>query len=110
MDQNPKARRPGSPRQIAGSARLYGVLADPMAHARSPRALKALFAEIGFDGVMVPMHVAAHDRARVVASLRRVRSLDGWVVTAPHRTAIAGRVDEVSDAARAIGALVGAPS
>lgn len=91
--------------EITGHTRLFGILADPIAHVRTPQALNAHFAAIGFDGVLTPMQVRSTDLAQVVDAMRRVKSFGGFIVTVPHKTAIAALVDDMPNAARAIGAL-----
>ena len=93
------------PPPITGHTRLFAILADPVAHVRTPQAINAHFARVGFDGVLVPMHVAAEDLPGVVAAMRHVRNFGGFIVTVPHKTAIAALVDELPADARAIGAI-----
>ena len=72
---------------------------------KTPQRINALFDAQGFDGVMVPIHVSPQDLPIVIAGLRRMHSLAGCVVTVPHKTAIAALCDELTDAARAVGAV-----
>lgn len=91
--------------EITGHTRLFAILADPIAQVRTPQALNAHFAALGFDGVIVPMQVAAQDLAQLVATMRGVKNFGGFIVTVPHKTAIAALVDEMPASARAIGAI-----
>lgn len=91
--------------EISGHTRVYAILADPVHHVLTPQKLNVLMRERGHDGVMVPVHVAADDLARVVAGLKGMRSLGGFVVTVPHKTAIVSLCDEVSRQARLVGAV-----
>ncbi len=43
--------------QITGHTRLFGILADPIAHVKTPQVMAEVFARHGVDGVLVPMHV-----------------------------------------------------
>jgi shikimate dehydrogenase len=54
---------------------------------------------------MVPMHVASDDLGALVAGLKGMKSLCGFVVTVPHKAAIVPLLDEVSASARLIGAV-----
>ncbi|MFG1374641.1 shikimate dehydrogenase [Xanthobacter oligotrophicus] len=92
-------------REITGLTRVYGILADPIHHVKTPQMLNALMAREGRDGVMVPFHVASDDLATLVAGLKAMKSLGGFVVTVPHKTAIVDLCDAVSDSARRIGAV-----
>jgi shikimate dehydrogenase len=91
--------------EISGRTRVWGILADPIHHVRTPQALNALMRECGVDGVMVPIQVAAADLAAVAAGLRRQRNFHGVIVTVPHKTAMLDLCDEVSEVARQIGAV-----
>lgn len=92
-------------REITGHTRIYGILADPIHHVKTPQMLNALMTREGRDGVMVPFHVASDDLATLVAGLKTMKSLGGFVVTVPHKTAIVDLCDAVSDSARRIGAV-----
>jgi shikimate dehydrogenase len=51
------------------------------------------------------VHVPAGGLADVLAGLRRMRNLAGFVVTVPHKTAVASLCDELGPAGRAVGAV-----
>jgi shikimate dehydrogenase len=90
--------------EVRGTTRLAAVLGFPVEHSRSPQLLNAAFAAAGVDAVMVPAGVAPGDLAAAVAGLRAMRAL-GASVTVPHKLAAAALCDELSPAARAIGAV-----
>ncbi|WP_454689981.1 shikimate dehydrogenase family protein [Achromobacter aloeverae] len=89
---------------ITGETRIYGILADPIHHVQTPQRMNEHFAALGHDGVLVPLHAGADTLAQVMQGLRGLRNLGGVIVTVPHKTAIVGLCDEVSDSARLIGA------
>jgi shikimate dehydrogenase len=89
---------------ITGTTRLAAVLGHPVEHSRSPQLLNAAFAAAGIDAVMVPLGVPPEDFGAAIAGLRAVRAL-GASVTVPHKLAAAAACDELSAAARAIGAV-----
>ncbi|MFJ4345319.1 shikimate dehydrogenase family protein [Pseudomonas sp. NPDC089401] len=89
---------------ISGTTRVFAILADPVAQVKSPQALNRLARERDEDSVLVPLHVAPADLGRVVAGLRAVQSIGGFVVTVPHKTAVVEYCDTVSDAVRQVGA------
>ncbi|KOF54426.1 MULTISPECIES: shikimate dehydrogenase [unclassified Achromobacter] len=91
-------------KEISGNTRLFGILADPIYHVKTPQRLNEHFARIGFDGVCVPLHARPDNLAAVVAGLRALENLGGFVVTMPHKSAILALVDEVSPVAQKIGA------
>lgn len=91
---------------ISGATRLLGVIADPVAQARSPGMANALLERRGRlgDFVLVPMHVAAGALEPAIAGLRALGNFAGAIVSMPHKSAITALVDEQSDAAREVGA------
>jgi shikimate dehydrogenase len=90
---------------ITGRTRLFGILADPIHHVRAPQAINAVFAQRGFDGVVVPMHTTTASLPTVVDALRRIENFGGCVVTMPHKSAIVPLLDAVTDDARQVGAV-----
>ncbi|GJD50867.1 Shikimate dehydrogenase (NADP(+)) [Methylobacterium crusticola] len=92
-------------REITGTTRIYGILADPIHHVKTPQVMNALLARAGIDGVLVPFHVAPDGLAGAVDGLRRMRNLGGFIATVPHKTAMLGLCDEVAPEARLVGAV-----
>ena len=90
---------------ITGRTRLYGIVADPVAHVKAPQMLNPRFAAAGHDGVLVPFHVAPADLATLIAGLRKLPNLGGLSVTVPHKEAMARLCDSLTDAARQAGAV-----
>lgn len=91
--------------EITGSTRLLAIVADPVAHVKTPQRLNALLERLGTDAVMVACHVAPDALPAFLAGARAIRNLDGLVVTVPHKEAAAALCDELTPAARAIGAV-----
>ncbi|MEU8976607.1 shikimate dehydrogenase [Streptomyces monashensis] len=81
---------------VTGNTRLYAVLGDPVTQVQSPGLLNPLFAELGIEAVLVPMHVRPVDLAHVVRGLQHVGNLDGLFVTVPHKTAAVRLADRRS--------------
>lgn len=92
-------------KKISGNTRVYAIIADPIHHVQTPGAMNQLFAARGDDRVMVPFHVNESELGTVVAGLRGIKSLDGFIVTVPHKTAMLELCDSVSDSARLVGAV-----
>ncbi|MEZ4380606.1 MAG: shikimate dehydrogenase [Nannocystaceae bacterium] len=84
--------------------RCFGVFGDPIAHSRSPAMHGAAFRVLGLDHVYVPFRVEA---AALAEALRGAAALGfgGVNLTVPHKRAATALVDELSDAARRIGAV-----
>ena len=91
--------------EVTGHTRLLAIMADPIHHVKTPQRINALLRERGIDAVMVPMHVGSDQLATVMQSLRYIGNFDGCVVTVPHKTEALRFCDEISAAARLIGAV-----
>ena len=89
---------------ITGTTRIVGIIADPVAHVRTPQVMNAYFADRGVDAVMVPMHVPPDGVSSVLAAARQLRNLAGLIVTVPHKTRVVELCDDVCEQARLVGA------
>ncbi len=85
------------------TARAF-VIGFPIAHSRSPEIVNAAFAAMGIDAVMERLEVPPEQLREQISRLRALPML-GASVTVPHKLAVAALCDELSDAARAIGAV-----
>lgn len=83
---------------------LTGVLGFPVAHSRSPLMMKAAFAELGLDWRYLKLPVPPERFEQTVEALPG-SGYRGANVTIPHKLAAHDLADELSDAARAIGAV-----
>lgn len=92
-------------RDINGKTRVFAILADPIYHVKTPQTMNAVFEEHELDCVLVPLHVASDDLPTVVNGLRKLQNFGGFIATVPHKTAMLDLCDEISDAARHIGAV-----
>ena len=81
---------------ISGTTRLYVVLGDPVTQVQSPALMNPLFARLGIDAVLVPVHVRPEHLERVVGALRCIGNVDGIFVTVPHKAAVAALADSRS--------------
>jgi shikimate dehydrogenase len=80
------------------------VLGWPVAHSRSPAMMNAAFAATGIAAEMIRIGVPPEGFAAKLAELRALPML-GASVTVPHKLAAHALCDELSPAARAIGAV-----
>lgn len=103
--QSEEGGTPVSSRIITGKTRIFGILADPIYHVKTPQTMNAVFESRGVDAVLVPFHVAPHCLQGLVAGLRRMENFGGFIATVPHKGAMLDLCDAVSDAARHIGAV-----
>ena len=91
--------------EITGSTRLYGIVADPVAQVKTPQTMRKVFDKRGTDGVLVPMHVAPENLPVFVQALRGVMNFGGMIATVPHKTAMVDLCDDITPAARLVGAV-----
>jgi shikimate dehydrogenase len=82
---------------------LAGVLGFPVGHSRSPAMMNAAFAELGLDWRYLKLPVPPERFEQTVRALL-ASGYRGANVTIPHKIAAHDLADELSDAARAIGA------
>jgi shikimate dehydrogenase len=92
---------------ITGATRILGLIADPVAQARSPAMGNALLERRGRFGeyVLVPMQVSSDGLADCLLALRHLRNFGGAIVSMPHKTAIVELLDELTAEAQLVGAV-----
>ena len=86
---------------ITGSARVFALLGDPVAHSRSPALHNAAFAALGLDAAYVPLRCVEADAPGLARALAHAGG--GGNVTLPHKAAVARAVDAPSARVRALG-------
>ena len=90
--------------QVGGATRTVGIIGWPVAHSLSPAIHNAAFRALGLDWIYVPLPVRPE---HVFAALTGPGGLgfSGVNVTMPHKTVAAETIDDLSDEARALGAV-----
>ncbi|MFD6276186.1 shikimate dehydrogenase family protein [Streptomyces sp. NPDC060209] len=88
---------------IGGSTRLYAVLGDPVAQVRAPGLLNPVFARLGLDAVLFPVHAPADRFGAIISGLQLISNLDGLLITVPHKFDACRYADELSPAAALVG-------
>jgi 3-dehydroquinate dehydratase/shikimate dehydrogenase len=88
---------------ITRATRIYGVVADPVAHSLSPVVHNAALAAAGIDAVYLPFRVPAAQIDEFMAHARRW-PLAGLSVTIPHKEAVLRHCDRSDDLVKSIGA------
>jgi 3-dehydroquinate dehydratase/shikimate dehydrogenase len=89
--------------RIGPSAKIYGVVADPVGHSLSPVVHNAALASAGIDAVYVPFRVPADQLDDFLAAAERW-PLAGLSVTIPHKEAVLPKCTETDDLVKSIGA------
>lgn len=86
-----------------GPIPLAGVIGNPVAHSKSPRLFRHWLSTYDRPGHYIPMHVAEQDLGDVIRALPKMGFV-GVNVTIPHKVAVLGLADLVTDRATLIGA------
>ncbi|WP_370302416.1 shikimate dehydrogenase [Pseudooceanicola sp.] len=90
---------------INGTTRLFGVIGDPIAQARTPGAINPIFAARGADIACVPLHVPSANLATAWAGLRAMPNLVGFGITLPHKQQALDLCDSLDPVAARVGAV-----
>jgi shikimate dehydrogenase len=83
---------------------LYGVIGDPIRHSKSPIMLNRAFREKGINGAYAAFHVTPGQLEQAIAGVRGL-GFKGLNVTIPHKIEVMAYLDEISEGARAAGAV-----
>jgi len=89
---------------ILGHTKVVGVIGWPIEHSVSPPMHNAAFCALGLDWCYVPFPVQPSRVDGVPVGMRAL-GIRGLNVTVPHKQALLALVDELTPAARAIGAV-----
>lgn len=88
----------------SGATRVIFIVGDPIAQVKSPASVTRALRDRGEDAVVVAAHVAPADLAEWTAAVRRMRNLDGIIVTVPHKFAALSLCSSLTPRAQSIGA------
>ena len=88
---------------ITPATKIYGVVADPVAHSLSPVVHNAALAAAGVNAVYLPFRVPAEQLDEFLSAAARW-PLAGLSVTIPHKEAVLKHAASVDDLVRSIGA------
>lgn len=89
---------------ITGKTKLLGVIGHPVEHSLSPVMHNAALAHLGLDYVYLPLPVKPESLGHAVAGFAAI-GLCGFSITIPHKQAIVPLLSDVSEVARAVGAV-----
>lgn len=89
--------------RISGHTKLYCLIGSPVGHSGSPAMYNYSFARTGVDAAYLAFEIPLDKVQEGVAALKTFQ-VGGFNVTMPDKTVVAGLVDELSPAARLIGA------
>lgn len=89
--------------RIDGHTQLFGLFGSPVGHSGSPVMYNYTFARLGINAAYLAFDVQIDQLPDVVQAVRTL-NIGGFNVTMPCKTAIAQYLDELSPAAKLIGA------
>lgn len=89
---------------IKGTTRIVAIIGSPVAQVKSPENFNTAFSETGADVAMIAMDLKPEAVTDFLSLARRWDNLDGFVVTIPHKQAVAAGIDAVSGRAALLGA------
>lgn len=90
---------------ITGKTAMMLMLADPIDHIRGTALINEQFAALGLDAVIVPIHVRPDDLGSCLDAIRRMQNVRGLGITIPHKIATLPLMDDLTDAAKRLGAV-----
>jgi shikimate dehydrogenase len=90
--------------KITGSTKLLAVIGHPVSHSLSPLMHNAALTELGLDYVYVALPIAPDRLGEALTGLAAI-GVVGFSITIPHKQTVMPYLAEVSDLARAIGAV-----
>ena len=93
------------PGQLSGATRLFPIIGDPIKYVESPMRLTRTFEERDYNGICVPLQVAADALDAVMAGLTVSRNVDGILVTMPHKFTAFAHCATSSERAKMLGVV-----
>lgn len=89
--------------RISGHTRMYTLIGTPVDHSGSPAMYNYTFNRLGIDSAYLAFDITLDDVAKGIEAMKTL-NVGGFNVTMPLKTAVVDYVDEISPAAKLIGA------
>ena len=90
---------------INGQTDVYLIVGDPVEQVQAPTSFNRVFALLGINAVLMPVHVAPADLQAFVRTAFCARNVQGLWVTIPHKAAMLPWLDQCTDLAHMAGAV-----
>ena len=90
---------------VQGTTRIATIVGHPVVQVKLPGLLNRHLQQQGADVAMVPLDVPPAGLGAYFQLMRHGQNLIGTVLTIPHKQAAVAHLDELSDRARALGAV-----
>ncbi|MGP1382458.1 MAG: shikimate dehydrogenase [Thainema sp.] len=89
---------------ISGKTKLLGIIGSPVTHSMSPAMQNAAIAHLELDYIYVPFPVLPDQLEDAIVGFTAI-GVQGFNITIPHKQAIIPYLTEISDEAKAVGAV-----
>lgn len=90
------------PPSLNGATRIHVTIGDPIAQVKSPAGVTAGFAARGHDAIMIPLQVKPADVDAFFALAKKLPTLDGIIITVPHKPVAFRHCDATTERARVL--------
>jgi shikimate dehydrogenase len=87
---------------LNGATRIHVTIGDPIAQVKSPAGVTQGFHARGHDAIMIPLQVRPADIDDFFKLARKLPTLDGIIITVPHKPVAFRHCDETSERARVL--------
>jgi len=87
---------------LNGATRIHVTIGDPIAQVKSPAGITQGFAARGHDALMIPLQVKPADVEDFFKLAKKLPTLDGIVITVPHKPFAFRHCDTTSERARVL--------
>ncbi|MDO4555706.1 MAG: shikimate dehydrogenase [Lachnospiraceae bacterium] len=91
-------------KRISGTTALYALIGSPVGHSGSPAMYNYSFEKLGIDAAYLAFDITVEQVADFIAAAKTLH-VKGFNVTMPCKTEVAKQVDELSPAAKIVGAV-----
>lgn len=90
---------------INGTTDVYFIVGHPVEQVKAPQSFNLLFARLGINAVLVPVHVAPVDLEPFVNAAFKAVNVKGLWVAIPHKAPITALLDGCTELGRVAGAV-----
>jgi shikimate dehydrogenase len=87
---------------LNGATRVHVTIGDPIAQVKSPAGITAGFHARGHDAIMIPLQVKPADVEEFFRLARKLPTLDGIIITVPHKPVAFRYCDATSERAKVL--------
>jgi shikimate dehydrogenase len=93
--------------RVSGSTDLFLIPGDPVEQVRAPEVFNRVFAALGINAVLAPVHVAPADIEAFVRGVFLARNVKGLFLAIPHKALVMDMLDVCSPLGHLAGAVNG---